>query len=92
MAFVTRFFAPLTSMRPVSGRPPLMMIVSLDSPTLADAMQLCQAHRPDPADLEKLANTAGIAAEWQRKIRTRADWLRRNTPQTQPQSGVSRET
>lgn len=70
----------------------LHCLESLDSPTLADAMQLCQAHRPDPADLEKLADTPGIAADWQRKIRARADWLRRNTSLPQPQSGVPRET
>ena len=58
-------------------------------PTLADAMQLWQSHRPTLADLEQLARTPGIAGEWQKKILTRADWLRRNTSTPSPQADVA---
>lgn len=64
----------------------LVLVESLDGPTLADAMQLCQAHRPDPEKLDKLAATPGIAAEWQKKIQARANWLRSNTPAAQTQA------
>ena len=37
MALVTRFFAPLSSMRPFSGRPPWIVIRSVVIPTLAPA-------------------------------------------------------
>lgn len=44
--------------------------------SLHAAQQLLQAHRPDPAALEQLAATPGIALHWQQKIRQRAAWLR----------------
>lgn len=69
----------------VSPGDELLLDHAADAPTLSDAMQLWQSHRPEPAALEQLANTPGIASEWQRKILTRAEWLRRNTPQTSPQ-------
>jgi MOSC domain-containing protein YiiM len=50
--------------------------------TLAEAMLCWQAHRPALADLEKLANTPGIASNWQQKITTRIDWLRKNHEET----------
>jgi len=46
--------------------------------TLAAAMLCWQAHRPALADLEKLAATPGIASQWQQKITTRLEWLRKN--------------
>ena len=49
-----------------------------DALTLADAMAYWQAHRPDLTVLEKLAATPGIARQWQQKISTRIDWLRKN--------------
>jgi MOSC domain-containing protein YiiM len=58
----------------------LRCLASSGAPSLAAAMQLWQSHRPTPDALEELAATPGIAEDWQRKIQTRADWLRRNTP------------
>lgn len=55
-----------------------------DACTLAAAMQCWQAHRPALADLEKLAATPGIAENWQQKIVTRIEWLRKN-PDKAPQ-------
>lgn len=55
------------------------------APTLAAAMALWQAHRPALADLEQLAATAGIAAQWQQKIAQRIEWLRQNLETTQNQ-------
>lgn len=49
-----------------------------DALTLADAMACWQAHRPDLTVLEKLAATPEIARQWQQKISTRIDWLRKN--------------
>ena len=49
-----------------------------DALTLADAMACWQAHRPDLTVLEKLAATPEIARQWQQKITTRIDWLRKN--------------
>jgi len=53
-----------------------------NAPTLAAAMQLWQAHRPDPAALAQLAATPGIARHWQQKIEQRLAWLRQNPEQT----------
>lgn len=55
-----------------------MDIKADDALTLADAMACWQAHRPDLSALEKLAATPGIARQWQQKITTRIDWLRKN--------------
>lgn len=52
--------------------------------TLAEAMLLWQAHRPQLADLERLAASPGIADNWRQKIATRIDWLCKNTGQTPP--------
>lgn len=52
--------------------------------TLAEAMQLWQAHRPPLADLERLAASPGVAANWQRKILDRLTWLRTHRDQTPP--------
>ncbi|WP_371323843.1 MOSC domain-containing protein [Dechloromonas sp. ZY10] len=46
------------------------------APTLYAAMHSWQAHRPDPAQLEQLAATPGIARHWQAKIEQRLAWLR----------------
>lgn len=51
---------------------------SADAFTLAQAMLCWQTHRPTLGDLEKLAATPGIAENWQQKIKTRIDWLRKN--------------
>jgi len=48
-----------------------------DAPTLAEAMQLWQAHRPPIAELERLAKVPGIAEQWKQKIVERARWLAR---------------
>jgi MOSC domain-containing protein YiiM len=50
-----------------------------DSPTLAAAMTLCQEHRPDLAELARLAAVDGIAANWRSKIEQRLAWLRRES-------------
>ncbi|UCV19048.1 MOSC domain-containing protein [Ferribacterium limneticum] len=52
--------------------------------TLAEAMQCWQAHRPTLADLEKLAASPGIAKNWQQKIVSRVEWLRKNPEKTSP--------
>lgn len=48
-----------------------------EAPTLREAMQLWQAHRPDLAALEKLSGTPGIASNWQHKIRQRLAYLKK---------------
>lgn len=52
--------------------------------TLAEAMLCWQAHRPALADLEKLATSPGIAKNWQQKIVSRVEWLRKNPEKTSP--------
>lgn len=52
--------------------------------TLAEAMRCWQAHRPALANLEKLAASPGIASNWQQKIMTRVEWLRKNPEKTSP--------
>lgn len=52
--------------------------------TLAEAMLCWQAHRPALADLEKLAASPGIAKNWQQKIVSRVEWLRKNPEKTSP--------
>lgn len=47
-----------------------------DTLTLRAAMQLWQAHRPDLAALEQLAQTPGIASHWQGKILQRISYLK----------------
>lgn len=46
--------------------------------TLAEAMRLWHSHRPPLADLQALADTPGIASQWQAKIHQRLDYLRRH--------------
>lgn len=46
--------------------------------TLAEAMHLWHSHRPPHADLQALADTPGIASQWQAKIQQRLDYLRRH--------------
>ncbi|MCE1181576.1 MAG: MOSC domain-containing protein [Rhodocyclales bacterium] len=46
--------------------------------TLAEAMRLWHSHRPLLADLQALADTPGIASQWQAKIQQRLDYLRRH--------------
>lgn len=48
------------------------------NPTLAEAMQLWQAHRPALAELERLAAVDEIADNWRQKILQRLNWLRRD--------------
>lgn len=57
---------------------------AVDAFTLAEAMLCWQAHRPALDDLEKLAASPGIAENWQQKIITRLDWLRKNPDKTPP--------
>jgi MOSC domain-containing protein YiiM len=47
-----------------------------DTLTLRAAMQLWQEHRPDLAALDKLAQTPGIASNWQGKILQRIGYLK----------------
>ncbi|UCV07999.1 MOSC domain-containing protein [Dechloromonas denitrificans] len=54
------------------------------APTLAEAMQLWQSHRPALTDLERLAATPGIAEHWRQKIEQRARWLRDNSGSAPP--------
>ena len=51
--------------------------------TLAAAMTLWHSHRPPLDELARLADTPGIASQWQDKIRQRLDYLRR-APETAP--------
>jgi hypothetical protein len=50
------------------------------NPTLAETMALCAQHRPNLADLARLAAMEGIAARWREKIEQRLNWLRREAP------------
>ncbi|MBU1362248.1 MAG: MOSC domain-containing protein [Gammaproteobacteria bacterium] len=52
--------------------------------TLGEAMLCWQAHRPALADLEILAGSPGIAKNWQQKIVSRVEWLRKNPEKTSP--------
>lgn len=60
---------------------PLILETPAAGPTLAEAMQLWQAHRPPLADLEKLAATPGIASQWKQKIEERVRWLAQQAQQ-----------
>lgn len=55
--------------------------IATEAPTLAEAMQLWQAHRPPLEDLHRLAGLPGIAEQWQQKIVERARWLARQSKQ-----------
>ena len=61
------------------GDPLLLEEAAVGASTLADAMVLCQTHRPALAALAQLAATPGIARDWQRKLDNRLAWLRQNT-------------
>lgn len=54
------------------------------APTLAEAMRLWHSHRPPLAELERLADTPGIAAQWREKIQQRLDYLRRHPDHDAP--------
>lgn len=60
---------------------PLILETPAAGPTLAEAMQLWQAHRPPLADLEMLAATPGIASQWKQKIEERVRWLAQQAQQ-----------
>jgi MOSC domain-containing protein YiiM len=62
------------------------LVAADDSLTLAAAMRLWQAHRPELAELEKLAASPGIAQNWQQKIMARIEWLRKNSESTSAQT------
>lgn len=68
---------------------PLTLLKAAETMTLADAMHLCNAHRPALAALEQLAGATGIADNWQQKITARIDWLRKNAG---PASNAPRST
>jgi MOSC domain-containing protein YiiM len=55
-----------------------------DRLSLAQALQLWHSHRPTPLALRQLAATTGIAADWQRKIIERSDWLERHAGRPSP--------
>ncbi|HEX6733823.1 MAG TPA: MOSC domain-containing protein [Azonexus sp.] len=57
----------------------LLEQAAADSLTLAAAQLLCQEHRPDLAQLARLAAIDGIAANWKGKIEQRLAWLRRES-------------
>lgn len=59
------------------------------APTLAAAMQLWQAHRPPLAELQRLADTPGIASQWKQKIDDRVRWLARQSEQQPPAAAPS---
>lgn len=44
--------------------------------TVQALLRLCQAHRPDPDALEAMAALAPLAANWVKRLRDRAAWLR----------------
>lgn len=58
--------------------------VLTDTLTLAEAMAVWHAHRPPLADIEKLANTPGIASQWQQKVVQRLNWLKQNPGEASP--------
>jgi len=61
--------------------------------SLATAMQLWHAHRPNPQALLELAATPGIASGWQKKICERAEWLASHVGHVNAVAhGVPRET
>jgi MOSC domain-containing protein YiiM len=66
------------------GQPLELESSNADAFTLAEAMLCMQAHRPALADIARLANTPGIAANWQQKIASRADWLRKHAGEALP--------
>jgi MOSC domain-containing protein YiiM len=66
---------------PAAPGDPLILEKPAAGPTLAEAMQLWQAHRPPLADLEKLAATQGIASQWKQKIEERVRWLAQQAQQ-----------
>lgn len=51
---------------------------AVDAHGLYEAMRLWQEHRPALAELERLAATPGIAANWRDKIIQRLTWLRKS--------------
>lgn len=59
-----------------------------NAPTLADAMQLWQSHRPALGDLQQLAATPGIALQWRSKMEQRMQWLQKNQANTPPQGSL----
>ncbi|PKO38235.1 MAG: MOSC domain-containing protein [Betaproteobacteria bacterium HGW-Betaproteobacteria-6] len=61
-----------------------LVLAAEGSFTLGEAMLCWQAHRPALADLEKLAASPGIAKNWQQKIVSRVEWLRKNPEKTSP--------
>lgn len=62
----------------------LNLVQASDAPTLADAMRLWHAHRPDLDQLAALAATPGIARHWQDKITQRLTWLRKDAGPARP--------
>jgi MOSC domain-containing protein YiiM len=64
------------------GDPLAVVDAATEAPSLAEAMRLWELHRPAPETLRQLAATPGIAAQWQRKIVERADWLDRQLAQS----------
>ncbi|MDR2189379.1 MAG: MOSC domain-containing protein [Azonexus sp.] len=55
-----------------------------DNPTLAEALALLAQHRPDLAELERLAAASGIAGRWREKIAQRLAWLRHQDGAAKP--------
>lgn len=53
-------------------------------PSLAEALQCWQEHRPDPAILDTIAAAPGIASGWRQKLLARTDWLRQNPSLSPP--------
>jgi MOSC domain-containing protein YiiM len=78
------YWRVLQTGRVTPDAPLLLVQPAATAPTLAEAMQLWQSHRPTLADLERLAATPGIAEHWRQKIEKRAGWLRDNSGDAPP--------
>ncbi len=78
------YWRVITPGRVIPGDTLELVQAATGSFTLAEAMQCWQAHRPALGDLEKLASSPGIAKNWQQKIVSRVEWLRKNPEKMSP--------
>ncbi|KAB2928317.1 MAG: MOSC domain-containing protein [Dechloromonas sp.] len=72
------YWRVLTAGRVSPGDELLLEHSPVENPTLAEAMSLWQTHRPELAELERLAAVSAIADNWRQKILQRLTWLRRD--------------
>ncbi len=54
-----------------------LLVPAPEAPTLQEAMVLWREHRPSLGELERLAQTPGIASRWRDKITQRLSYLKR---------------